>query len=51
MARDLANDERLKRLTRQIQQEKDLNKVLQLTQELCRVLDGGSEGKPPESKR
>ena len=46
MAMDPANDERVKRLTAQIQYEKDPDKVLQLTRELCRILDGG---KPPES--
>jgi len=45
---DLANDERIKRLTEQIRHEKDPNKVLELTQELCRILDIAR--KPPESK-
>lgn len=37
---DLANDERIKRLNQQIQQETDRDKVLKLTQELVRLLDG-----------
>jgi hypothetical protein len=50
MAMDLANDERVKSLTEQIQHEKDNHKVLALVQELCRILDGGSDGKPPKRK-
>lgn len=37
---DLVNDERIKRLNEQIQQETNRDKVLQLTQELVRLLDG-----------
>jgi hypothetical protein len=48
---DLANDEPVKRLTEQIQHEKDPDKILQLTQELRRILDGSSDGKSLESKR
>lgn len=42
---DLANDERLKRLTDQIEHEKDPHRVLELAQELLRLLDGGPEGR------
>lgn len=40
---DLANDERLKRLTDQIEHGKDPHRVLELAQELLRLLDGGPE--------
>jgi len=36
--------ERVKRLNELIQKETDRDKVLELTRELCRVLDGGSVG-------
>ena len=42
---DLANDERLKRLTDQIEHEKDPHRVLELAQELLRLLDGAPEGR------
>jgi len=37
--RDVANDEHVKRLTHQIQQENDPAKLLRLTRKLCRILD------------
>lgn len=40
---DLADDERIKRLSEQIQHETDRDKVLKLTQELVRLLDGEDE--------
>lgn len=43
---DLAKDERIKGLNDQIQQEKDPEKVLQLSRELVRLLDG-KQNKPP----
>jgi hypothetical protein len=36
---DLSDDERIKRLNDQIQQERDREKVLQLSRELMRLLD------------
>lgn len=40
---DLAHDERIKRLSEQIQQETDRDKVLKLSQELVRLLDGEND--------
>jgi hypothetical protein len=45
---DLADDERIKRLNELIQQETDRDKVLELTHELCRALDGDTDGKPSD---
>lgn len=42
---DLADDERIKRLNEQIQQERDREKVLQLSRELMRLLDA-KQGQP-----
>ena len=48
----LADDEGIKHLAELIQKETDRDKVLELTRELCRILDhGGSGAKPPESER
>jgi hypothetical protein len=46
---NLANDERIKRLNELIQQETDRDKVLELTRELVRLLDGDTDVKPPDS--
>jgi len=43
---DLAEDERIKRLNDQIQQEKDPEKVLQLSHELVRLIDAEHGPKP-----
>jgi hypothetical protein len=48
---DLADDERIKHLAELIQKETDRDKVLELTLELCRILDGGGGFKQPETKR
>jgi len=47
---DLANDERIKRLHQQIQEETDRDKLLELAKELCRVLDVGRDGKLSERR-
>jgi hypothetical protein len=46
---DLANNERVKRLNELIQQETDRDKVLELTRELVRLLDGDTDVKPPDN--
>jgi hypothetical protein len=48
---DLANDARIKRLSDQIQQERDPEKLLQLSLELARLLDGEGNFKPPDAER
>jgi hypothetical protein len=48
---DLANDHRVRHLTEQIQHEPDQAKLLELVNELCRILDDHKAGKPAESKR
>ena len=40
---DLADDERIKRLNEQIQQETDRDKVLKLAQELLSLLSGEND--------
>lgn len=40
---EFADDERIKRLNEQIQEETDRDKVLKLTQELLRLLDSEND--------
>ena len=46
---DLANNERIKRLNELIQEETDRDKILELTRDLIRLLDGHADVKPPDS--
>jgi hypothetical protein len=47
---DLADDEHIKQLAARIQRETDRDKVVELAQELCRLVDAKRDGKPQDSK-